>query len=241
MKNVFVKSAIALALGTASVGAQAAVTAISADDGVMACVLGPDPSTPSGCFYDLQDIASGSFFSMDSNGDGVVAASEKVAIDVLADYDMTGATSATGSHAGSIDGSESPASDIWEFFGGTGMHYTTSAMTDNEDGTVDMSGWTVTWNGIPGIPMGGDGANFAGDTGLATFSCGMCEVGDAFTLDYSAHVPLGDASGFGGVGYALHLEGTIAAVSSVPVPAAVWLFGSGLVGLAGVARRKKAA
>ncbi len=30
-------------------------------------------------------------------------------------------------------------------------------------------------------------------------------------------------------------------VSAVPVPAAVWLFGSGLVGLAGIARRKKTA
>lgn len=29
-------------------------------------------------------------------------------------------------------------------------------------------------------------------------------------------------------------------VSSVPIPAAVWLFGSGLVGLIGIARRKKA-
>ena len=29
-------------------------------------------------------------------------------------------------------------------------------------------------------------------------------------------------------------------VSSVPVPAAVWLFGSGLLGLIGMARRKKA-
>jgi hypothetical protein len=30
-------------------------------------------------------------------------------------------------------------------------------------------------------------------------------------------------------------------VSAVPVPAAFWLFGSGLIGLIGVARRKKAA
>jgi len=37
-------------------------------------------------------------------------------------------------------------------------------------------------------------------------------------------------------------EGTLSSlsVSSVPVPAAVWLFGSGLIGLIGVARKKKA-
>ena len=29
-------------------------------------------------------------------------------------------------------------------------------------------------------------------------------------------------------------------LSQVPIPAAVWLFGSGLIGLVGVARRKKA-
>lgn len=33
---------------------------------------------------------------------------------------------------------------------------------------------------------------------------------------------------------------TVTSVSEVPVPAAVWLFGSGLIGLAGIARRKKA-
>lgn len=33
---------------------------------------------------------------------------------------------------------------------------------------------------------------------------------------------------------------TVTGVSAVPVPAAVWLFGSGLLGLVGVARRKKA-
>lgn len=33
----------------------------------------------------------------------------------------------------------------------------------------------------------------------------------------------------------------VAHVSLVPVPAAVWLFGSGLIGLIGIARRKKAA
>ena len=47
----------------------------------------------------------------------------------------------------------------------------------------------------------------------------------------------------------LHLSGgtngevvlSMTASSTVPIPAAVWLFGSGLFGLIGMARRKKAA
>ena len=91
---------------------------------------------------------------------------------------MSDLTAATGSHAGSINGSETPVSDIWEFFGGTGMNYLTSPMVDNGDGTIGMAGWTVTWNGIPAIPMGGDTANFGTDTGLATISCGACNDAD---------------------------------------------------------------
>lgn len=129
----------------------------------------------------------------------------------------------------------------WGFFSNTGMHFTTSGITvTSDDGagnfTLDFSGWRVTWNGIPAINMGG-GAD-------ATLSCSSaaCVAGDTFTLDYAAVVPAGDPSGFGGVPYALHLEGTIGGSPTViPVPAAVWLFGSGLMGLVGVARRKKGA
>jgi hypothetical protein len=39
----------------------------------------------------------------------------------------------------------------------------------------------------------------------------------------------------------LFSSGSISPVaSSIPIPASVWLFGSGLLGLVGVARRKKA-
>jgi len=37
------------------------------------------------------------------------------------------------------------------------------------------------------------------------------------------------------------IPGSWSAVQAVPVPAAVWLFGSGLIGFIGIARRKKAA
>lgn len=236
MKKTTLLSAIVATTAIAAMPttASAGVTGLNLTSGAAyncnAGAVNPDGT----CKYGT-NVASGSWFAMD-DGNGTVQNGEKVRIDALTTLDFNNTTAATGSHAGSIDGSESPVSDIWEFFGGTGMDYLTAPMVDNGDGTVDMSGWAVTWNGVATIPMGGDAGQ--GDTSLAALSCGACGVGDAFTLTYSAHVPLGDDSGFGGVLYSLNLEGTVASVSAVPVPAAVWLFGSGLLGLVGVARRK---
>ena len=39
----------------------------------------------------------------------------------------------------------------------------------------------------------------------------------------------------------VHLDSFVPTPAAVPVPAAVWLFGSGLLGLVGIARRKKKA
>jgi len=41
-------------------------------------------------------------------------------------------------------------------------------------------------------------------------------------------------------GFSYNGGGLVFAPSSVPIPAALWLFGSGLLGLIGLARRKKA-
>ena len=244
MKKTTLYSAIAATAMISAIPATASaalVNGLAATPGAEYVCNAGAGTPPASCSYGT-NVTSGSWFGMDGDGSGVIKNPEKVRIQMLADYDFNNTTAATGGHTGSIDGTESPVSDIWEFFGGTGMHFLTAPMVDNGDGTIDMSGWTVNWNtDTSAIPMGGDTANNAADTGLATFSCGTCNVGDAFTLDYSAHVPLGDASGFGGVLYELHLEGTVSSVSAVPVPAAVWLFGSGLLGLVGVARRKSRA
>lgn len=53
---------------------------------------------------------------------------------------------------------------------------------------------------------------------------------------------LGNDGSLGNGGFGLDINGIWSInTSPVPVPAAVWLFGSGLVGLAGVARRRKTA
>ncbi|PIX83802.1 MAG: hypothetical protein COZ33_03515, partial [Nitrospirae bacterium CG_4_10_14_3_um_filter_70_108] len=121
---------------------------------------------------------------------------------------------ASGSHPGLPNGTESASIDApWEFFGATGMQFTTAAVVDNGDGTLDMSGWTVTWNGIAFIPMGGDTANFPSDTGRAQVAI---SPDGTYTLDYRSHVPAGDSSGFGGVPFILHLEGAFTLPGGAP-------------------------
>ena len=188
--------------------------------------------------------ASGSYFSMlalDTTLNGVPDTTVYIPIASFNGIRLGTTQTASGSHSGAVNGTENPdIDDPWGFFGNTGMHQTTSnsnvLSASGNTATVDFSGWNVTWNGIAGIPMG-SGAWGGNADGVADITCAVdCSYGDTYTLDYTATVPLGDPSNFGGVSYGLHLEGSV-----VPVPAAVWLFGSGLLGLVGVARRRKAA
>ncbi len=148
---------------------------------------------------------------------------------------------ASGSHVGAPDGTESPAIDKpWQAFASTGMLESTSPASivsaSGNTATLDFSGISVDWNGIDAIPLH-DPVGFPADTGLAFITCAVdCGLGDIYTLDYAGHTTF-TQTGKDGVPFLIHLEGTIAAV---PLPAALWLFASGLLGLVGMARRKKA-
>jgi len=184
---------------------------------LVACFLSSNAAAalPSGT---VLQFTSGSYFFVDINGDEIIDASEKTAI-TMHDGVILGTTQpASGSHPGFPDGSETPGIDQpWAFFANTGMHQTTLPVTDNGDGTLNFSGWGITWNGIPNIHVG-DPANFPADTHRATIACSHnpCQVGDSYVLDYRGHVPLGDPSGFGGVLIGVHLEGMVVNGSSVP-------------------------
>jgi len=103
--------------------------------------------------------------------------------------------------------------------------------------TADMSSWMVEWAGTEFNQ--GNNTNF-----------GACSVNPNFSLLSSIATVTDNNNGTYAVNWNSCIEGgafngrighwQLDVVSAVPVPAAVWLFGSGLLGLIGVAKRKKA-
>jgi len=79
-----------------------------------------------------------------------------------------------------------------------------------------------------------DGAEVSDWTRLAV--SGVAPAGTVSARAFLLHIQTGDPCCAGGALYWDDVQ-----LNEVPVPAAVWLFGSGLIGLIGIARRKKVA
>lgn len=188
------------------------------ESGQIECVLEVDNFAPTGCLYDNTNIVK-SYFAIDYSGDNLIQDNEKYALMNAGNGLRLGVSQAMGA----IDSGALVQSGLWR-------HSSTSApgviSTTANTAVIDLSGWSVEWAGSD-IGMG---------SGVeAVVSCFTdCSVDDSFTLDYSATIGPGSLNG---LLYELHLEGIVA--SPVPVPAAAWLFGSGLLGLFGIARRKR--
>lgn len=108
---------------------------------------------------------------------------------------------------------------------------TIAGQGDATTGVLDpwTSGSDSHWTpGTPGTPAAsGSGTALTGGAGTWTGTVvNFGNIGAAWTA-------------FDGTPYTEKFNITVSGVAAVPVPAAVWLFGSGLLGLVGVARRKK--
>ena len=220
-KKTLVGVAVASALGLSATGVQAAT--LSIDSGSYFTMGGG-----------LTVNAPGSDGQFITGNNGIITGTTQFA------YSGPGGAGNLGPQVTDID-------NAWSFFFQNGVHLTTSPVNvlgvSGDAATLDFSGWAVSWNGLANIPMG-TGAWNGNAEGVAQVSCASgsgCVDGSAYTLMYSATVPDGDPSNFGGTKYLLSLTGSISGdlASPVPAPAAVWLFGAGLAGLMGVVRRSR--
>lgn len=137
---------------------------------------------------------------------------------------------------------------VWELAGQAGAHYTTSAPVGSTETGLDFSGWEIWSNGQSqtegsvheGVwtpadcdTLGCVGVVFAPDVAALSWDG---NYGGSYSLWYSwRYNPTPGCFGCT-VNYLLHLEG-IVNPAPVPIPATVWLFGSGLIGMASVAVR----
>ena len=229
MKSTITKvAAIAILAAAASTSAQAVEIAAGSTLSITTGVKATDANG------NVTNVSDGSFFGMDLNGDSKIQTSEKNALT----QGTTGITIGKSNTAlGEIDAA-------WPFSGATGYDHVTIAITGGTTGGLDMSGWTVNWNGGD-IDMGAGGAwQVIGGAGGQMATSGYTNStaiftwdgtdGGAYTLDYTATVPSG---GFVNTQYAVHLEGNVALVPEASTYG-MMLAGLGLVG-GMVARRRK--
>ena len=201
-------------------------TVLVFDDSELICAIGgvyPDCD-----LFETQIDPAGSWYGVDLPNDGVINSSDR---SLLTKGLSGGLVLGETQTFGQID---QPV----QFLGLESSHIITTSVTVVNDlgltKELDFSGWKYDRGGLI-FELGGNAS--MGDTGLATITCETieCANGERFSLSYIAHLPSDFESGYNDMLYELNMVGTI---SAVPVPAAVWLFVSGLIGLFGFIKRK---
>ena len=237
MNKSIVEASIALALGASS-SAYAGILANSTTYTVTveagSCFAFGDctplPANINGGSFTITTDATGDGFSVGGYNVGTYSATSGGVF-------TTGgpvAGSGTVNDAGAMDLDFAGRTGSAEFFGYLGTpawniddssRVPLSTNTDAQFTTGSMSAYVPDTASDIALTLAGSGLS---DNGDGTYSATLVSVSN-----------IGEVWGsFSGTPYSEVYNVT---VSAIPVPAAVWLFGSGLLGLVGIARRRKAA
>lgn len=196
----------------------------------------------------ITDVNSGSYYGVDTNGDHAISGQEKTLLSQGTTGLVIGVSTSPGAyHSGAPTASDTNAITAPDyFFGNTGSWYSNTPITGNTVSGLNMSDWDWAWNTLSTTHLGGMAWQPTNCTALGcsgyTFANGVGRFqwdgiyGHGYTLDTTSTIPPGDPSGIGGAQFYTHLEGI---VTAVPVPAAAWLFASGIMGLASISRRRR--
>ena len=181
-------------------------------------------------------VTSGSYFVLDRDNDNFVLVHTMTALNA-------------GTEGLVIGRPQAPGEIVWATGSTTpDDYYTTLPVSGGMTGGLNFSGWTRRWLGY-NSPLG-SGAWTPSNCSEAQLDCvgqvfsnGVANFfwsgvyGDPYELFYTARFDDRDPTGVMNVNYMLHLEGVVLA-AAVPLPPAMWLFGSGLLGLVGLARKR---
>ena len=182
---------------------------------------------------DLLTIGEGSWFALDSDGDGWVYEDDKALIYPGSDG---GITIGRAQEIGEID--------TWTLSGIAGAHYTTAPLAGGTETGIDFSPWSIFWNGerlLDGNYVD-DGAwvtsncEDLGCTGITFLDATAALVwngvyGDSYSLWFSWRFNASPGCFGCTSNYLLNINGVVHEAVVVPIPPAFWLFGFGLVGL----------
>jgi hypothetical protein len=149
-------------------------------------------------------------------------------VDILS-FSTTGGTATFDIYAWDLNGT-SLDSMIW-LFNNDGSLDPVDLIAENDDSNNTFGdGSTSTLDSYLSVSLG------AGNYILAIGSCcdfGASDIIDGLQYEFPSPTPVASESA---LFYQLTTSNNI---SAVPIPAAIWLFGTGLIGLVGIARREK--